>query len=104
TLAEIDRGDMGAMSMGHGPVSHEMPGMATQGQLDDLQRARGASFDRLYLRLMIRHHHGAVAMAGDVLRDGSEQQLNELASGIAADQSAEISRMRDLSPRSPDVQ
>ena len=45
---------------------------------------------------MIRHHQGAVDMAGEVLRDGSEQQLNELASGIAADQGAEILRMKDL--------
>ena len=107
TLAEIDRGDLDAMSMGHrghGAVPHEMPGMATQGQLDDLQKARGASFDRLFLTLMIRHHQGAVDMAGDVLRGGSEQQLNELASGVAADQSAEISRMENLSPRDPDAQ
>ena len=102
TSEEIKDGDMGAMSMGHGrhdghgSGSHTMPGMATAGQLRDLADARGAEFDNLFLTLMIRHHQGAVDMAGEVLRDGSEQQLNELASGIAADQGAEISRMKDL--------
>lgn len=99
TAEEIKDGDMGAMSMGHGghgSGSSTMPGMATAGQLRDLADARGAEFDDLFLTLMIRHHQGAVDMAGVVLRDGSEQQLNELASGIAADQSAEISRLEDL--------
>lgn len=102
TAGEIKDGDMGAMSTGHGghgghgSGSHTMPGMATAGQLRDLADARGAEFDDFFLTLMIRHHQGAVDMAGEVLRDGSEQQLNELASGIAADQGAEISRMEDL--------
>lgn len=102
TLAEIDRGDMGNMAMGHGghsgdsPSETEMPGMATSSQLAKLAEARGPAFDTLYLTLMISHHQGAVDMAGDVLRGGSEQQLNELASGVAADQSAEITRMKDL--------
>ena len=99
TAKEIKDGDMGAMAMGHGghgSGSHTMPGMATPEQLKDLAAARGAKFDKLFLTLMIGHHQGAVDMAGEVLRDGSEQQLNELASGIAADQSAEISRMEDL--------
>jgi len=102
TAEEIKDGDMGAMSKGHGghgghgSGSHTMPGMATAGQLRDLADARGADFDDFFLTLMIRHHRGAVDMAGEVLRDGSEQQLNELASGIAADQGAEISRMEDL--------
>ena len=99
TAKEIKDGDMGAMAMGHGghgSGSHAMPGMATKSQLRDLADARGAEFDELFLTLMIRHHKGAVDMAGEVLRGGSEQQLNELASGVAADQSAEISRMEDL--------
>ncbi len=105
TAAEIDGGDMRLMAQGHGGRgSHggqamapgEMPGMATESELDRLADARGASFDRLYLTLMIRHHRGAIEMAGDVLRGGSEQQINELASGIAADQGAEIDRMQDL--------
>lgn len=99
TAKEIKDGNMSAMAMGHGEHgsgSHTMPGMATKRQLRVLADARGAEFDELFLTLMIRHHQGAVDMAGEVLRGGSEQQMNELASGIAADQSAEISRMDDL--------
>ena len=111
TADEIADGDMGAMSMGHGghgshgpgAGSGEMPGMATPNQLDELATARGDEFDRLFLTLMISHHQGAVDMASVVLRGGSEQQLNELAGGIAADQSAEISRMRELLAEPPDL-
>lgn len=102
TADDIKSGDMAMMAQGHGSHgSHvmapgEMPGMATEAELDRLADARGAAFDRLYLTLMIRHHRGAIEMASDVLRGGSEQQINELASGIAADQGAEIDRMQDL--------
>jgi len=99
TAEEIEGGDLRILSEAHGGhamAPDQMPGMATPAELDELEDARGAEFDRLYLTLMIRHHQGAIDMAGEVLRDGSEQQLNELAAGIAADQSAEISRMQAL--------
>jgi uncharacterized protein (DUF305 family) len=37
----------------------DMPGLLTPAQLDRLERARGAGFDRLFLRGMIQHHEGA---------------------------------------------
>lgn len=99
TAKEVEGGDLRMLSKAHGGhamTPGQMPGMASPAELGELEDARGAEFDELYLTLMIRHHQGAIDMAGEVLRDGSEQQLNELASGIAADQSAEISRMQDL--------
>lgn len=99
TQAEIDAGltmgDHAEHGMDEGDVG-AMPGMATEQQMRLLADARGTTFDTLFLQLMIRHHRGAIDMASTVLRDGSEQQVNELATGIAADQSAEISRMEDL--------
>lgn len=87
---ETGRSESGEMSMS------SMSGMASPDQMASLERARGEAFDRLFLQLMIRHHQGALDMVDDVLRDGSDQQINELATGIAADQSAEIGRMREL--------
>jgi uncharacterized protein (DUF305 family) len=43
-------------------TSHKMAGMATPEQLAELAGAQGAAFDRLFLRLMITHHEGAVTM------------------------------------------
>ncbi|MBB1253662.1 DUF305 domain-containing protein [Streptomyces sp. OF3] len=86
---------------GHGgPADHEdhssMPGMASPAQLADLRAARGARFDRLFLDLMIDHHQGAVTMSRDVLAKGSDIAVQELATEIAAQQAAEVGRMRTL--------
>src|SRR5882672_3052610 len=49
-------------------MEHEMlmPGMLTDEEMAELDRARGPEFDRLFLNGMIRHHQGAIDMV-DVL-------------------------------------
>ncbi|WP_405401878.1 DUF305 domain-containing protein [Streptomyces sp. NBC_01104] len=74
-----------------------MPGMATTGQLKDLQAAKGAAFDQLFLKLMITHHQGAVTMATEVLSEGNNVQVEEMAGDVVAQQTTEIGRMRALS-------
>ncbi|MFJ5848524.1 DUF305 domain-containing protein [Streptomyces sp. NPDC092903] len=74
-----------------------MPGMATDTQLDQLRAAKGRAFDRLFLKLMITHHQGAVAMATEALSEGNNIQVEEMADDVVAQQTAEISRMRALS-------
>ena len=64
--------------------------------MERLAEARGATFDRLFLELMIQHHQGAIEMVDAVVREGADLQVNELATGIAADQTAEVDRMRQL--------
>ncbi len=80
--------------------SHEsmedMPGMASEADLERLSQAKGAAFDKLFLELMIMHHQGAMEMVDEVLAEGSDQELGELAAGIGADQSAETDRMRQM--------
>lgn len=73
-----------------------MPGMATEEQLGELRAARGADFDELFLTLMATHHRGAVTMAEDVLADGNDVTVEEMATEMAAQQSAEVARMRTL--------
>lgn len=81
-------------SAGH---HHEaMPGMATPEQLDALAAARKGAFDRLFLKLMITHHQGAVSMATDVLTQGNDVLVEEMATEVIAQQSSEIDRMRDM--------
>ncbi|WP_368732986.1 DUF305 domain-containing protein [Streptomyces alkaliphilus] len=79
----------------HGDHS-DMPGMATPEQLAELEESRGEEFDRLFLDLMIAHHEGAVVMAADVLAQTGDMAVRELAAEIAAQQNAEIGRMRNL--------
>lgn len=75
---------------------HTMPGMATDAQLGRLRGARGAAFDELFLQLMITHHEGALSMAGEVLTQGNNVLVEEMANDVIAQQTAEIDRMRSL--------
>ncbi|HZG03834.1 MAG TPA: DUF305 domain-containing protein [Streptomyces sp.] len=79
---------------GHGGA--RMPGMATEAQLEELRAARGEDFDRLFLKLMIAHHRGAVTMAEDVAAEGRDVQVQEMAADVAVQQTAEINRMRAM--------
>ncbi|GAA0481648.1 DUF305 domain-containing protein [Streptomyces olivaceiscleroticus] len=82
----------------HGEDSAAMPGMATEAQLDKLRAARGKGFDELFRTLMITHHQGAVTMATDALSDGNNVRVEEMATDVIAQQTAEIGRMRELAP------
>ncbi len=86
--------DGGRKSEGH---HHDvMPGMATEAQLKTLRAAKGKAFDELFLKLMITHHSGAITMATDVLSQGNNIQVGEMADDVIAQQTAEISRMRAM--------
>ncbi|MGW5002805.1 DUF305 domain-containing protein [Streptomyces hydrogenans] len=75
---------------------HTMPGMATEAQLAELRAAKGAAFDELFLKLMVTHHEGAVTMAAEVLAQGNNVLVEEMANDVIAQQTAEINRMRSL--------
>lgn len=81
---------------GHGHDAAAMPGMLTEVELADLEKASGGPFDRLYLEGMIRHHQGALTMCEEVAGSGSEERVLELANNIAADQMAEIDRLSTM--------
>ncbi|MEU6811563.1 DUF305 domain-containing protein [Streptomyces sp. NPDC046831] len=81
---------------GHDHDHAAMPGMATREQLDQLRAARGEAFDELFLKLMITHHQGAVTMATDVKAHGNNVQVEEMADDVVAQQTSEITRMRDM--------
>ncbi|GAA3013479.1 DUF305 domain-containing protein [Actinokineospora diospyrosa] len=82
---------------GHsGHSGHPMPGMATAEELARLEAATGAGFDELYVRLMTRHHEGAIQMANVVRKDGADITVQEMADNIVAEQTDEIQRLRTI--------
>ncbi len=87
----------GPMKMVMNGVEHEMlmPGMLTEAQMKQLDAARGAEFDRLFLRFMIQHHRGAVQMVSELFAAGAGQDEGtfKMANDIQADQTTEINRM-----------
>lgn len=79
--------------MGHdGP----MPGMATAAEIAELDTLPVAEMEERYLRLMIRHHRGAVPMA-DAAADGADSAaLALLAEKMSTGQQSEIDTMQDM--------
>ncbi|WDV49848.1 DUF305 domain-containing protein [Streptomyces coeruleorubidus] len=73
-----------------------MPGMATETQLNELRAAHGKAFDQLFLTLMTTHHQGAITMAADVKGQGNNIRIEEMADEVIAQQTSEITRMRDM--------
>ncbi|MFC4533384.1 DUF305 domain-containing protein [Sphaerisporangium dianthi] len=71
-------------------------GMASLTEMNTLRASRGAAFDTLFLRLMIRHHEGAVKMAGEEMAGGTDQIMRKVAQDMASGQRVEILRMRAL--------
>ncbi|MER5834207.1 DUF305 domain-containing protein [Streptomyces sp. NPDC002130] len=81
------------------PERHEhatMPGMATEAQLKKLRAADGQAFDHLFLTLMTTHHQGAITMATDVKGQGNNIRVEEMADEVTAQQTSEITRMRNM--------
>ncbi|MGW6544391.1 DUF305 domain-containing protein [Streptomyces massasporeus] len=73
-----------------------MPGMATEAQLKKLRAADGKAFDHLFLTLMTTHHQGAITMATDVKGQGNNIRVEEMADEVIAQQTSEITRMRNM--------
>jgi uncharacterized protein (DUF305 family) len=83
----------------HGHEGHAMPGMLTHAQMQQLDRARGAAFDELFLKLMIQHHRGAVAMVSQLFGThgaGQDETVFKFASDVNVDQVTEIARMEGM--------
>jgi len=91
----------GPMKMTMNGVEHEMlmPGMLTDAQMKQLDAARGAEFDKLFLTFMIQHHRGAVSMVKDLFESygaGQDETVFKFASDVNVDQSTEIARMERM--------
>ncbi|PYR42610.1 MAG: DUF305 domain-containing protein [Acidobacteria bacterium] len=82
-------------------MTHEMlmPGMLTDEEMAELDRARGPEFDRLFLTGMIKHHQGAIDMVDTLFKAygaAQDETIYKFASDVYADQSIEIDRMHEM--------
>jgi uncharacterized protein (DUF305 family) len=78
-------------------MGEQTGGMMSAQEMSDLGAATGAAFDRMWLKMMITHHEGAVAMAKDELAQGANPEAKQLAQAIIDSQSTEIAEMRSTS-------
>ncbi|MCX2731720.1 DUF305 domain-containing protein [Saccharopolyspora sp. NFXS83] len=89
-MSGMDHGDMPGMEHGG------MQGMMAPEDMQTLQEAKGAEFDRMFLEMMIKHHEGAVGMARTELAQGQFSEAKQMAEQIISSQQAEIKTMQDL--------
>jgi len=80
----------------HDHGDHDMAGMLTDQELAAMGELKGSEFDTVFIRNMIFHHEGAIEMAEEVLANGSDPEVQELARAIIEAQRAEIQEMNDL--------
>ena len=79
-------------------AGHTMDGMLSEDELNELREAKGAVFDALFLKGMIKHHQGAIEMAMNV--NGSKSQVvADLSATIIKQQKTEIAKMEELLPK-----
>lgn len=96
------RGEASSMHMSIGQHSHGMalmPGMLTPQQMDELRKAKGPEFDRLFLAGMIQHHRGALVMVKqlfDTAGAGQDAEVFDFATDVDNTQRAEIALMEKM--------
>lgn len=89
------RSGMGSMpGMDHS--ASPMPGMMSDQDMGRLKGLSGDAFDKAFLRMMIGHHQGAIAMAGTERAKGAYGPAKALAKSIATSQTAEITEMNGM--------
>jgi uncharacterized protein (DUF305 family) len=89
------------MKMKMNGIEHDMlmPGMLTDEEMAELDKSRGADFDRLFLVGMIKHHQGAIDMVNDLFKAygaAQDDTIYKFASDVFADQSIEIEVMNKM--------
>jgi uncharacterized protein (DUF305 family) len=82
--------------MGHAMDPSEMPGMATEEQLDELATASGDDADELFVELMSAHHQGGIDMATEAAERADNEDVERFASAWARNQQSEIVELEGL--------
>jgi uncharacterized protein (DUF305 family) len=80
-------------------MDHGMPGMMSEDDMKQLEGAKGAAFDKMFVQMMIAHHNGAIDMAKTEQTQGANPQVKELAKTIETSQQAEVEQMQKILDR-----
>jgi len=76
-----------------------MPGMMSEEDMNRLKAASGVDFDRQFTRMMIAHHNGAIQVARDEARNGSNPDATRLATTMEQAQAAEVTQLQKILDR-----
>ncbi|MEV0453865.1 DUF305 domain-containing protein [Catellatospora methionotrophica] len=73
-----------------------MPGMASAAEIAQLEQAEGRDVDRLFLKMMVKHHLGGIHMVDGMLDAANNPDVTWLASTMKAGQRSDIAAMEQL--------
>lgn len=71
----------------------QMPGMASEEELQELARLDGEEADRLFVELMTAHHFGGIEMAEFAVENAENDEVIKMATSMAEAQRGEIIEM-----------
>ena len=91
---EANEGDTSMAWMGMPVERGEMPGMATEEDLDKLATLSGREADEFFVQLMKAHHEGGIHMAEYASGNAENDETKALASAIVKSQQDEIAEMQ----------
>lgn len=77
-------------------LNRTFPGSLTSQELDDLRALSDLDYDVKWLKLMIKHHEGAIEIANRLLAESSNPRTTSMALRVKKTQSIEIHSMREL--------
>ena len=89
----------GMPTAGAGHNMSRMPGMISDDEMTQMKAATGVDFDRMFARMMIAHHKGAIQMCGNVTAEGADPQVKAFADTIEHAQSAEVAILQTILDR-----
>lgn len=75
-----------------GSGGHDMPGLASEEELDGLRDA-GEATDAWFVALMVDHHAGGIVMLDEVIADGDDDEVRALAARMRKAQASEIGEL-----------
>lgn len=92
--SEANEGETSMAWMGMPVARGQMPGMATEDDLDKLATLSGPEADEFFVQLMTAHHEGGIHMAEYASGIAKSDEVREMAASILTSQSDEIAEMQ----------
>ncbi len=77
-------------------AGHDVSGMMSEQDMNDLKSADGVEASKLFLTQMIAHHQGAITMATDEIKNGQYPPAVSMAQSIVTGQQREITEMQGI--------
>ncbi|MEV6867406.1 DUF305 domain-containing protein [Streptosporangium subroseum] len=82
-----------------GGMGHDMAGIMSEDDMNKLEAAKGAEFDKQFAQMMTAHHNGAIEMARTEQAQGADPEAKALAKTIETAQQAEVTQMQKILDR-----